>query len=62
MPHNGFIYEARMDMMENSGHWVILSRQIDILYVLGSAQERIIRTLYTRDEDSTEAAARHFVR
>ena len=20
MPHNGFIYEARMDMMENSGH------------------------------------------
>ena len=21
MPHNGFIYEARMDMMENSGHW-----------------------------------------
>ena len=22
MPHNGFIYEARMDMMENSGHWV----------------------------------------
>ena len=22
MPHNGFIYEARMDMMENSGHWL----------------------------------------
>ena len=22
MPHNGFIYEAQMDMMENSGHWV----------------------------------------
>ena len=21
MPHNGFIYEAWMDMMENSGHW-----------------------------------------
>ena len=21
MPHNGFIYEASMDMMENSGHW-----------------------------------------
>ena len=21
MPHNGFIYEARMDMRENSGHW-----------------------------------------
>ena len=21
MPHNGFIYEARMNMMENSGHW-----------------------------------------
>ena len=20
MPHNGFIYEASMDMMENSGH------------------------------------------
>ena len=20
MPHNGFIYEAKMDMMENSGH------------------------------------------
>ena len=20
MPHNGFIYEARMDMRENSGH------------------------------------------
>ena len=20
MPHNGFIYEAQMDMMENSGH------------------------------------------
>ena len=23
MPHNGFIYEASMDMMENSGHWAI---------------------------------------
>ena len=22
MPHNGFIYEAQMDMMENSGHWL----------------------------------------
>ena len=21
MPHIGFIYEARMDMMESSGHW-----------------------------------------
>ena len=21
MPHNGFLYEARMDMMESSGHW-----------------------------------------
>ena len=23
MLHNGFIYEARMDMMESSGHWLI---------------------------------------
>ena len=22
MPHNGFIYEARMDMMESSGHCI----------------------------------------
>ena len=28
MPHNGFIYEARMDMMENSGHCYTISMRL----------------------------------
>ena len=32
MPHNGFIYEASMDMMENSGHWLIeLQVQLNVI-------------------------------
>ena len=33
MPHNGFIYEASMDMMENSGHWSILSKSLSLTLV-----------------------------
>ena len=27
MPHNGFIYEARLDMIENSGHCLKRKRE-----------------------------------
>ena len=31
MPHNGFIYEAQMDMMENSGHWPIAIKHFNLI-------------------------------
>ena len=39
MSHNGFIYEARMDMMENSGHWV---KKENLVFVNFSAQDASI--------------------